>query len=70
VGSTAYFSVQLITICAVVKSKCAAEKGNMCIKKFRNSIQTDDLCADFQVLRSCNSCLKYALVGRVKLCVA
>ena len=39
----AYFSVQLIIICAVVKSKRAAEKGNVSPKKCSNSIQTDDL---------------------------
>jgi len=27
----AYFSVQLITICVAVKSKCAVEKGYVCI---------------------------------------
>ena len=29
-----YFSVQLITICAVVKSKCAVEKGYVPIARF------------------------------------
>jgi len=33
----AYFSAQLITICAVVKSKCAVEKGNVCTQKCRDS---------------------------------
>src|SRR6218665_1135266 len=52
---------QLIAICAVVKSKCAVEKGNVCVKKYRNSGQTDHLSPDYQVLCSCKSCLKYAL---------
>src|SRR6218665_3667640 len=51
------------TIWAVVKSKCAVEKGNVCIKKCRDSDQNDDLCTDYQVLcRLCKSCLKYALI--------
>ena len=42
----AYLSVQLITNCAdLVKSNCAVEKGNMCIKKCRDQ---NDLCADFR----------------------
>jgi len=52
----AYFSVQLITICAVVKSRCAVEKGDvraLCIKKCRESGQNYDLCADYQVLCNC-----------------
>ena len=51
----ACFSVQLITICAVVKWKYAVEKSNVCTKKCRDSGQIDDLCAD------CKSCLKHAL---------
>jgi len=39
----AYFSVQLIAICAVVKSKCALENGTVCTKKCRDSGQNDDL---------------------------
>src|SRR6218665_2942065 len=57
----AYFRVQLITICAVVKSTCEVEKGNVCAKKSRDSGQNDDFCADYQVLCSCKSCIKYAL---------
>jgi len=53
--------VQLITICAVVKTKCAVEKGNVCPKKCRDSGQNDDLRADYQVLCSCKPCLKYTL---------
>ena len=64
VCSRAHFSVQLITICAVVKSKCAVEKGNICTKKCRDSVQSDELCANYPVLCSCTSCLKYALVCR------
>jgi len=41
-----YIGVQLIAICAVVESKCAIEKSNACTKKYINSGQTDDLCAD------------------------
>jgi len=37
--------MQLITICAVVKSKCAVEKGNVSIEKCRYSGQNDDICA-------------------------
>jgi len=55
----AHFSVQLITISAVVTSKCAVERGDVCTKKCRDSNQ--NLCADYQVLYSCKSCLKYAL---------
>jgi len=47
----------LITIYAVVKLKCAVEKGNVCTKKCRDSGQNDDLCADYQVQCSCKSCL-------------
>jgi len=36
--------VQLITICAVIESKRAAEKINVLTKKCRNSGQNDDLC--------------------------
>ena len=66
-GRRAYFTVQLITICAAVKWKCAVEKGNVCSKKCRDSDQTVELCTDFQVLCSCKSCLKYALPGRKNL---
>jgi len=59
-----YFSMQLITIFAVVKSKCAVEKGNVCTKKRRYSGQNYDLCADNQILCSYKSCSKYALVYR------
>jgi len=52
-------SVQLITICAVVKSKRAVEKGNVCTKKCRDSGQNDDLCADYLVLCNCKFCLKF-----------
>jgi len=48
-----YISVQFITICTVVKSKCAIEKCNVCAKKCRDSAQYDDLCADYRVLCSC-----------------
>src|SRR6218665_819788 len=51
--SRAYFNVQLITICAVVKLKCAVVKGNLCsckmcscwhkIKNFINNIVVDKL---------------------------
>ena len=40
------FSVPLITICAVVKSKGAVVNGNVCTEKCRDSGQNDDLCAD------------------------
>ena len=40
------FSVQLITVYALVKSKSAVEKGSMCNKKCKDYVQTDDLCAD------------------------
>jgi len=33
--SRAYFNVQLITICTVVKLKCAVEKGNFCSCKMQ-----------------------------------
>ena len=58
----ASFSVQLITICAVVNLKCAVEEV-VCVwtKKCKDSGQIDDLCADYQVLCSCKSFLKYAL---------
>jgi len=36
----------LITICAVVISKCAVEKGNVCTKMCRYSGQNDDFCSD------------------------
>jgi len=42
----AYYSLQLITICAVVKSKGAVEKGNVCTKKSRDSGQNNYLFAD------------------------
>ena len=50
--------MQLITIYAVVKSKCAVEKGKRCTKKCRDSGKNDDLYADYKVLCSCNSLLK------------
>jgi len=53
----AYFSVQLITICAVVKSKRVVDKGNVCTKKCRDSGQNEDLCAYYQVMCSWKSCL-------------
>ena len=34
----------------------------MCTKKCRNSGETDDICADCQVLCNCKFFLKYALV--------
>lgn len=46
---------------AGVKSKCAAEKSNVCGKMRRDSGQNGDLCADYQVLGSFKSCLKYTL---------
>lgn len=50
-ASRAYFSVQLlITMCAVVKSECAVEKGNVCNNKGRYSGQNDDLFSGYQVL--------------------
>jgi len=55
--------VQLITICAVVKSKCAVETGNVCTKKCRDSGQNYDLCADHQLLCNCKSCLEYVLLA-------
>jgi len=59
----AYFSVLFITICAVVKSKCAVEQGDVCTKKCWNSGKVYDmLCADYQLLCSGKSCLKYALI--------
>jgi len=39
--SMSVFSVQLITICAVVKSKFAVDKCNVCTKKRRNSYHND-----------------------------
>ena len=59
--SRAYFSMQLIPICAVVKSRSVQLKKYVCTKKCRDSGQNDDLCAAYQVLCSCKSCLKYAL---------
>ena len=56
-----YISVRLITICAVVKSKCTVEQDKVWSKKCRDSGQNDDLCADHQVLCGSKSCLKYAL---------
>src|SRR6218665_3651934 len=47
----AYFSVQLITICAVVKSKCAVYYVELLHCQL----------VECQVLCSCKSCLKYAL---------
>jgi len=46
----AYFTVQLITIGPVVKSKCAVEWCNICTKKARKSCQTGDLWTDYQLL--------------------
>ena len=60
-----YFSVQLITICAVVKSKCAAEKGNVRTEKCCVSGQNDELCADYQDLCSCKSCWKLCPVSSI-----
>src|SRR6218665_1505861 len=40
IGIRAYFNVQLITICAVVKSKCAVEKGNLCSCKMCSCYNT------------------------------
>ena len=65
VSHRAYFSVQLITICAVVKSKCAVEKGNECTKNCRDSGQNDDLCTDYQLSYFKKSYLKYALVRQM-----
>src|SRR6218665_341652 len=56
----AYFSVD--HICTVVKLKCAVEKGNVCTKKCRDSGHK----ANYQVLCSCKSCLKYSLVEHIK----
>ena len=56
--------MQLITICAVVKSKCAVENGKICTKDHRDSGQNDDLWADCQVLGSCKSCSKCALCNK------
>src|SRR6218665_1467529 len=65
-----YFSVKLFTMRAVVKSKCAVEKGNECTKKCTNSCHNDDLCADNQVVCSCKSCLKHVLhPAEVQVCV-
>ena len=44
----AYFSLQLITICAVVKSKCGVEKGYRSTKKCRDYDQ-NDLCANCEL---------------------
>ena len=45
----AYFRVQLTSICAVVKLKCAVEKGNVSL---RDSGKNDDLCADCAVVNA------------------
>jgi|SRR6218665_1136491 len=63
--SRVYIIEQWITICVVVKSKFAIEKGNEYTKKCRDSGQNDDLYADNQALCSCKSCLKYDLLLRV-----
>jgi len=42
--------VQLITICAAVKSKCAVQKGNMCTKKCRDAGKNEGLSADYLVI--------------------
>ena len=47
------------------KNQCAVEKGKVCAKKCRDSGQNGDLCAGYQVLCSCESCLKYALLDNV-----
>jgi len=52
---------QSIFQCTVLKSKFVVEKGNVCCKK-GDSGQNYDLCANYQVLCSCKSCLKYALM--------
>ena len=57
----AYFSVQLIKISAVVKSKCAAEKVIWDLRSADILFKNSDLCADYQVLCSCKSSLKYAM---------
>ena len=49
----AYISVQLITICAVVKSKCTIEKGNVCTKKLRDSGQVLMIYVAIIVTRFC-----------------
>src|SRR6218665_699428 len=51
-----------LTICAVVKSKCAVEKDNGCTKKCKDSGKNGDLCADYLVLCSCKSCFKEVLI--------
>jgi len=57
----AYFSVQLLTICEVVKSKCAELNVQLLHRQLAN----------YQVLCSCKSCLKYALIrGDSKIVVS
>lgn len=59
----AYFSGQLDTICAVVKSKCSVAKGIVGANKCRNSGENGNyLSDDSEVLFSYTSCLKYALI--------
>ena len=62
---SAYLSVQLTTICAVIKSKCAAEKDNVCTKKCRDSGQNYDLRVNYPDLCSWKYCLKYTLLTLV-----
>ena len=54
-GCRAYFNVQLITICAVAKSKCSVLNVQLLYSQ----------CADCHVLcsRRPKSCLKYVLDG-------
>jgi len=52
----------VITIFAIEKSKLAVEKSNVCAEKYRDSDKSNDLCADYQLLCSGKSCLKYACI--------
>jgi len=63
----AYFSMQLITICAVVKSKSAVEKGNVCTKKVLVKLMTYVPITRFCALRSSKVLVKlmtYMLITR------
>src|SRR6218665_621417 len=55
----AHISVQFITICAVAKSKCAVVCS--CALRSAEILVKMILCADYQVLCSCKSCLKCPL---------